>query len=460
MSKKKNYLLILTLLVFFMSIFVVNAQESPIAHEFRFPLEGNWSPLWQDFGKWNNQWNGYHLGEDIGREDADIKNYAVYPMADGIVKFADIVMGYTVIIEHKLSDNDSDGDYVCSVYYHMKKAEEGGIKLTVGESVSTNIPIGYISGKWEDHRSSPHLHFGIRKGSYKSGKDTRTGFWYYPGYTTIKKDGVVQKNPDDPIHKQILADWFNPTADKLGFIERHIIQVSIKEDEIKTKKEELIIDSFLYHIECSKPIPNTFWVPHQASLRISVRGPADELALMLTNPKEETDIKFISKRSLIDNFETVELKMGEEPFSEGPYTLTVKTVTPEKVVYKKEVWFISPKNIQIINGEITIGCAYGNYRYYVLDGSITSKNEGDLPFFFDTPKIVFTTPGGQREKEELSLGSFIAVPNGEFKFDRSTFGTVGWFWYNGPSKMINATLMLHKNGKVVLTLPLKLTIEE
>ena len=449
MFKKEKYLLVITLLVTFLSIIIVNAQEVPIADSFRFPLEGDWSPLWQDFGKWNNQWNGYHLGEDIGREDADIKNYAVYPMADGVVKFADIVLGYTVIIEHKLPVSDPDGDYVCSVYYHMKRPGEGGIKLTLGEAVSTDSPIGYVSGKRKDYKSVPHLHFGIRKGPYKSGKDPRTGFWYYPGYTTIKKDGEVQKDPDNPIHKQILADWFNPTADKPGFIESHVIQI-----------EQSTIGASLYHIECSKPIPHKYFIPPQASLRISIRGPADELALMLTNPEGETDIKFISKRSLIDNFETVDLKMGEEPFSEGPYTLTVKTVTPEKVIYKREAWFTSSKNIQITDGEITIGCVYGNYRYYVLDGSITSKNEGDLPFFFDNPKIVFTTPGGQREEEELSLGSFIAVPSGEFKFDRRTFGIAGCFWYNGPSKMINAALRLHKNDKVVLTLPLKLTIEE
>jgi len=574
MFKKGKYFLVITLLVTFLSIIIVNAQEVHIANSFRFPLEGDWSPLWQDFGKWNNQWNGYHLGEDIGREDADIKNYEVYPMADGVIKFANIVLGYTVIIEHKLPVSDPDGDYVCSVYYHMKRPGEGGIKLTLGEVVSTNSPIGYVSGKWKDHKSLPHLHFGIRKGPYKSGKDPRTGFWYYPGYTTIKINNEVQKNPDDPTHKQILTNWFNPTADKPGFIESHVIQIEqstvdsssknierdstsidqqggclillecmntptndkvnkitkiiknrldgldilesvirrygakrilielprmniekrkkiidfiikpvqvkilavemlgpviegdsitqvpIKEEEIKTKKGKLLIDSSLYHIECSKPIPHKYFIPPQASLRIIVRGPADELALMLTNPEGETDIKFISKRSLIDNFETVDLKMGEEPFSEGPYTLTVKTVTPEKVIYKRDAWFTSPKNIQITDGEITIARKYGDYRYYVLDGSITSKNEGDLPFFFDHPKIVFTTPGGQMENEELSLGSFIAVPSGEFKFDQSTFGVAGWFWYNGPSKMINATLRLHKNDKVVLTLPLKLTIEE
>ena len=98
----------------------------------------------------------------------------------------------------------------------MKRPEEGGIKLTIGEPVFMDSPIGYVSGKWEDHKNSPHLHFGIRKGHYKTGKDPRTEFWYYPGYTTIKKNGEVQKNPDDSTQKQILADWYDPRRRKRG----------------------------------------------------------------------------------------------------------------------------------------------------------------------------------------------------------------------------------------------------
>ena len=587
MFKKGKYLLVITLLVTFLSIIIVNAQEVPVANSFRFPLEGDWSPLWQDFGKWNNQWNGYHLGEDIGREDADIKNYAVYPMADGVIKFADIVLGYTVIIEHKLPVSDPDGDYVCSIYYHMKRPGEGGIKLTLGEVVSTDSPIGYVSGKWKDHKSLPHLHFGIRKGPYKSGKDPRTGSWYYPGYTTIKINNEVQKNPDDPTHKQILTDWFNPAADKPGFIESHIIQIEqstidsssknierditsidqqggclillectntptndkvnkitkiiknhldglnisesvirrygtrrilielprmniekrkkiidfiikavqveilavetlgpviegdsitqvpIKEEEIKKKKEKLLIDSSLYRIECSKPIPCFY---KGACLPVNVSGPADELALMLANPKGEADIIFISKRALIDNFETIKLRMGEDPFSEGPYTLTVKTVTPEKVIYKTELWFTVPKDIQIINGEITL--KYGGWSTYkITKCKFTYKNEGDLPFFFDNVEILFTLPGRQifgklEEKIECSYGSLcVSSGSGELKlcdrdeeldiiFSKSGHLLSWWFSYDGPSDKISVITRLYKNDKLFLTLPMKLTIKE
>jgi len=137
---------------------------------------------------------------------------------------------------------------------------------------------------------------------------------------------------------------------------------------IKTKKEKLLIDSSLYHIECNKPIVsgNIFVV-----IPVNVSGPADELALILANPEGETDIRFILKRALIDNFETVKLRMGNAPLSEGPYILTVKTVTPEKIIYKKELWFTLP-DVSIADAEFTykithLGGAYGYAGYYFLE---------------------------------------------------------------------------------------------
>jgi murein DD-endopeptidase MepM/ murein hydrolase activator NlpD len=199
------------------------AKDPPAVTTVRYPLEGSWSPLTQDFGNWSGNpkigekypgtCSGYHLGEDIARSDGT----RVYPMADGIVRYADVVLGYTVVIEHNI-----DGEYVTSVYYHMKPPEKGGIKLTPGQSVFSAEPIGYISRRPQDHGYTiPHLHFGIRKGRYKPGKDLRTGFWYYPGYTTIKGDC----NKHNPLHQEILAEWYNPVTDEKngkGFINIHL----------------------------------------------------------------------------------------------------------------------------------------------------------------------------------------------------------------------------------------------
>lgn len=217
-----GYKLSLSVLAFICILFFlatsIHAQNN---YFYRFPLEGDLSPS-QDFSVWNSVWKGYHLAEDIVRDP----NTSVYPIGDGVVKYADIILGYTVIIEYELPPGDPDGEAVCSVYYHLKRPEDGGIPLTVGTPVSMLNPIGYISGRWEDHQSVPHLHFGIRKGRYRTGTDPRTEKWYYPGYTTIYKNDVLQNDSNDPVHQEILSEWCNPTTDSVngtGFLERHTI---------------------------------------------------------------------------------------------------------------------------------------------------------------------------------------------------------------------------------------------
>ena len=184
-------------------------------------------------------------------------------------------------------------------------------------------------------------------------------------------------------------------------LEEKITDMEAVEDKIE--KEKLLIDSSLYHIESNKPIVsgNIFVV-----IPVNVSGPADELALILANPKGETDIKFISKRALIDNFETVKLHMGNAPLSEGPYILTVKTVTPEKIIYKKELWFTLP-DVSIADAEFTykithLGGAYGYAGYYFLEMiSLTLINNGDLPAKRDTNARALITLDGKPENMTL-----------------------------------------------------------
>ena len=238
--------------------------------------------------------------------------------------------------------------------------------------------------------------------------------------------------------------------------------IKLKKENIKMLKEKLTINSSLYHIECGKL---ESWYK-SVILPVSVSGPADNLAIMLTNPKGETYIRFIlpKSKSLIDTFGTVKLRMGNAPFSEGPYILTV--VTPEKIIYKTELWFTAPKDIQITSGKITLRHAIvagGLHAYLVDKCSLTFKNEYDLPFFLDTPKIVLTMPGRRifgklEEKLEFPLDSFITVPSGEFNFN----GKTNWptFRCDGPIDQINAMIRLYKKDKLFITLPMELTIEE
>jgi len=78
---------------------------------FKHPLDPSGWHFSQDFGVWNYDWNGYHLGEDyIAINNIELP---VYATADGTVKHANTHYGYgyVVIIEHNLGDNN----YVCSI---------------------------------------------------------------------------------------------------------------------------------------------------------------------------------------------------------------------------------------------------------------------------------------------------------------------------------------------------------
>jgi len=207
-------------------------EKEVISSPLQFPLKGDWKPI-LGFNVWSSNWCGRHLGEDVEREPET----PIFPMLEGIVKFAQYQpkagIGYGVIIEHNFNE-----EYLCSVYYHMREPTAKEV-LKEGQAVSPDKPIGYISGERKDHLSIPHVHFGIRKGKYRSGRDPRTNRWYYPGYTTIyNKDGVRESNLDDPIHNEIAKEWYEPSqfinSTKSGF------------ETIKRGEE-------LYWVKCNNP---------------------------------------------------------------------------------------------------------------------------------------------------------------------------------------------------------------
>jgi hypothetical protein len=84
--------------------------------------------------------------------------------------------------------------------------------LVPGQEVNPELPLGFVSGRFEAHKSRPHLHFGIRQGSFRAGKDPRTNKWFYPSYTAIFKNGMVQCNESDPVHAEIISEWEDPTT--------------------------------------------------------------------------------------------------------------------------------------------------------------------------------------------------------------------------------------------------------
>jgi hypothetical protein len=186
---------------------------------------------------WFPPYNGYHLAYDVeviySSQDLTSKNYRkVIAPVTGRVMYAGIVVGYTVVIQFDLLPGDPDGPSVTGVFYHMLRPADGGISHAPGQMLNAGDTLGLVSPFWKDHQSVPHEHFGIRKGAYQPGKDSRTGFWFYPGYTTICQkspatgacevdpvSGTVIREDDrtDPLHAQIISEWFNP----YDFLLRH-----------------------------------------------------------------------------------------------------------------------------------------------------------------------------------------------------------------------------------------------
>ena len=197
-----RWLIIVVFLLSFVWFLSSVKADDLIADSFHLPLEGEWNPSRGFAKEFISSWCGFHLGDDLPRDP----DTPVFPVAKGKVKFANLVVGYTVMIEHLLTDNSR----VTSVYYHLKRPEDGGIALVEDSEVNPETPLGFVSGREEDHRSAPHLHFGIRKGPFNFEKDSRTEKWFYPGYTTIYQDGIRQCNEFDPVHAEITSEWADP----------------------------------------------------------------------------------------------------------------------------------------------------------------------------------------------------------------------------------------------------------
>ena len=237
------------------------------------------------------------------------------------------------------------------------------------------------------------------------------------------------------------------------------ITVEVKEEE-KEEKEEL----FPYRVEYK---PTTTEYGFSAYLLVNVKGPADELAVILTNPKGWWRTEFISRRDLIDNFESVRVLMSKEmPPPAGTYKLIIKTVTPEKVVYKAEATF-TPPAVEITDAEVEIKITNDEYR--VGRHGITIRNEGDLPICLRGEFIIVATTWDlnglklvPREREiEVPVG-FIGVPHGESKF-----GTLDLspsyrsdYWWRGPIRPVNALIKLYSDEKEVVTSSVKVTIKK
>ena len=117
-----------------------------------------------------------------------------------------------------------------------------------------------------------------------------------------------------------------------------------------------------------------------ARLKATVKGPAAKLAVILTDPQGESNTQIIGKEFMISNSQTVELPM-QNPRA-GTYILTVKTVEPEKVVWKKNIP-LSLGTLAVVDVKFDLSPNLGPFEGYSINGiKVVLKKDGQLPVKF------------------------------------------------------------------------------
>jgi len=204
-------------------------------------------------------------------------------------------------------------------------------------------------------------------------------------------------------------------------------------------KEEAKKEISPYHVEYEPIVTANIFT----DLLVNISGPADELGIILTNPEGWSTTRSISKRDLIDNFESVKVSLcKEENPPSGTYNLTIKTITPEKTVYQKEIRF-SPPVLEIIDAKVRIieiegsplGGVYVGRGHYLTDVDIVVKNWGDLPLILR--RIVITLRG--RKTQEMNLDQFKGVPYGETKIKEG--GKRGSYLWNFDEDIFHSAVI-------------------
>jgi hypothetical protein len=124
------------------------------------------------------------------------------------------------------------------------------------------------------------------------------------------------------------------------------------------------------------------------AMEVTVKGPAAQLAVILTNPEGETGVDQTSKEGMITNRHVFQLGMGDP--QAGTWVLVAKTFDPEKIVWQQDINF-SPPYLTVEDVKIDYGGNGG-----IL---ITLHKTGNLPILFS--RVLLTGPGGQ------SIGSLV-----------------------------------------------------
>lgn len=258
----------------------------------------------------------YHPGEDWngnGGGNTDV-GQAVYAIATGRVLFAGWAMGSTVIIAHRLPDDDDDynnDELVASVYGHLQSVAN----LKVNDPVYPITKIGEIGTSLTDPEGA-HLHWEIRKSSMLSEDE----------YLNVSLKEPAEYWPDTDT-RFIGDNYYDPT----DFIKEHDLVGKYKDGWHADGTSRAILERFLRAKESGNPLGQ----PHKGLFGLFVnvykgvtfqdfRG--DNTGFMHGNTAITVDPRsnksaYLIREKICDWYMTVEEPSEDMPELKGPTKL-------------------------------------------------------------------------------------------------------------------------------------------
>jgi hypothetical protein len=117
-----------------------------------------------------------------------------------------------------------------------------------------------------------------------------------------------------------------------------------------------------------------------SGIKVTVKGPTARLAVILTDPKGQSNARFIERDEMIvNNCQTIELPM--ENIQAGTWILTVKTTDPEKIVCPSQKIELSPSQLTTVKniGNDFTKMDLGHIVFSADALYVTVNKEGSLP---------------------------------------------------------------------------------
>jgi hypothetical protein len=149
---------------------------------------------------------------------------------------------------------------------------------------------------------------------------------------------------------------------------------------------------------------------YTAGLKVTVKGPAARLSVILTEPNGKAHSQVIEKEQMMTNSKDVSLPMAD--LQEGAYALMVKSINPEKVVWQKNIQFsigqFGLDDVQFNFVQHTKPMEVGFLGYKLEGVMVTLHKQGDLPVNFTDVSV--TVDGKDCSLKSIKWGGVMFEP--------------------------------------------------